>query len=97
MPRGPEWRAAFDAQRPADEVHLVVHEGHATHVNARDAMLLDVVGDLPFRSAFWIDDADTIRGRAEHAAANGVTELLYAPIGPNAADELRRFAAVLAP
>jgi len=97
MPRGPEWRVASEALRPPDEVHLVVHEGHATHVNARDAMLLDVVGDLPFRSAFWIDDADTIRARAEHAAANGVTEVLYAPIGPNAADELRRFAAVLAP
>ena len=97
MPRGREWRAASEALRPPDEVHLVVHEGHATHVNPRDAMLLDVVGDLPFRSAFWIDDADTIRARAEHAAANGVTELLYAPIGPDAADELRRFAAVLAP
>ncbi|MFA5883680.1 MAG: LLM class flavin-dependent oxidoreductase, partial [Acidimicrobiia bacterium] len=53
MPRDPECRAATEALRPRDEVHLVVHEGHATHVNERDRMLLDVVGDVPFRSAFW--------------------------------------------
>ena len=96
LPLGEEWHAAVEAARPSDEQHLVVHEGHATHVNARDEMLLEVAADIPLRGAFWIDTQDAVRTRAEHAAANGVTEILYAPVGPNAPDELRRMAAVLA-
>jgi 5,10-methylenetetrahydromethanopterin reductase len=95
MPRGAEWRAAYEAERPLEQRHLVVHEGHATHVNVRDEMLVEVADQIPFRSAFWIDTRDALRGRAEYAASNGVTELLYAPVGPNAADELRRMAALL--
>ena len=96
LPLGTEWSAVTEAARPTDELHLAVHEGHATHVNARDEMLLAVAPDIPLRGAFWIDTPDAMRARAEHAATNGVTELLYAPVGPNAADELRRMAAVLA-
>jgi len=65
-------------------------------VNARDEMLLDVAAEIPVRGAFWIDTRDALRARAEYAAGNGITELLYAPVGPNAADELRRMAALLA-
>jgi 5,10-methylenetetrahydromethanopterin reductase len=95
MPRGTEWRAAYEAIRPPDEHHLAIHAGHATHVNERDEPLLDVAWQLQYRSAYWIDSRDALRARAESAAANGITELLYAPVGPNAADELRRFAAML--
>jgi 5,10-methylenetetrahydromethanopterin reductase len=95
LPRGAEWAAANEGARPRDELHLAVHEGHATHVNARDEMLLDVAAEIPVRSAFWIDTHDALRARAEYAASNGVTELLYAPVGPSAADELRRMAALL--
>jgi len=96
LPRGAEWNAGNEAVRPPEERHLALHEGHATHVNARDEMLLEVAADMPLRGAFWIDTRDALRARAEHAASNGVTELLYAPVGPNAADELRRMAALLA-
>jgi len=58
--------------------------------------VLDVATEIPIRSAFWIDTRDALRARAEYAAGNGITELLYAPVGPNAADELRRMAALLA-
>ena len=58
-------------------------------------LLLDVAAEIPVRSAFWIDTHDALRARAEYAASNGVTELLYAPVGPSAADELRRMAALL--
>jgi 5,10-methylenetetrahydromethanopterin reductase len=96
LPRGVDWGAASEAARPRDELHLAVHEGHATHVNARDEMLLDVAAEIPLRGAFWIDTHDALRARAEYAASNGVTELLYAPVGPSAAEELRRMAALLA-
>jgi len=96
LPRGAEWMAASEVGRPPDELHLALHEGHATHVNGRDEMLLDVANEIPLRSAFWIDTRDALRARAEYAASNGVTELLYAPVGPDAADELRRMAALLA-
>jgi len=96
LPRGSEWMAASEVGRSPDELHLALHEGHATHVNGRDEMLLDVANEIPLRSAFWIDTRDALRARAEYAASNGVTELLYAPVGPDAADELRRMAALLA-
>ena len=96
LPRGAEWSAVNEAARPPDERHLAVHEGHATHVNARDEMLLAVAPEIPVRGALWIGTRDELRARAEYAASNGVTELLYAPVGPNAADELRRMATLLA-
>jgi 5,10-methylenetetrahydromethanopterin reductase len=85
-----------EAARPSGERHLAIHEGHATHVNARDDMLLEVAPEIPMRGALWIGTRDELRARAEYAASNGVTELLYAPVGPNAADELRRMAVLLA-
>src|SRR4029079_14711760 len=33
LPRGAEWMAASEVGRPPDELHLALHEGHATHVN----------------------------------------------------------------
>ena len=67
-------------------------------MNVRDEPLLDVAAHIPYRRP---RSGSTPRGRrsrakAEHAASNGVTELLYVPVGPDAADELRRFAEMLA-
>jgi hypothetical protein len=68
----------------------------ATHVNTRDEMLLEVAPEIPVRGALWIGTRDELRARAGHAASNGFSELLFAPVGPKAADELRRMAALLA-
>jgi 5,10-methylenetetrahydromethanopterin reductase len=92
LPMGAEWRAGIEAERPEDERHLAVHEGHVTHVQARDRAVLDAAGDGV--SGFgWIGTPDEMRARAEDAGASGVTELLYTPSGPDVEREMRAFAA----
>ena len=36
MPGGRKWRASLEALAPADESHLLTHEGHVTHLSERD-------------------------------------------------------------
>ena len=36
LPAGPQWREALEAERPAAERHLIVHEGHVTELTDRD-------------------------------------------------------------
>ena len=92
LPLGAEWRAGIEAERPEAERHLAVHEGHATHVLDRDRGVLDAAGE-GVAGFGWIGTPDDVRGRAEAAAARGVTELLYTPTGPDVERELRAFAA----
>jgi 5,10-methylenetetrahydromethanopterin reductase len=96
LPNGAAWRASIEAARPEGERHLAVHEGHVTHVTDRDReLVLDASWELPMRSGLWIGTADEIRARAERAGANGVTEILYTPSGPDVVGELRRMAEAL--
>lgn len=90
-PAGGEWRAAVEEERPPGQRHLVVHEGHATHVTARDRPLVDAAGER-LASVGWVGDAETIRERIKEAGAQGSTEVIYAPAGPDVSRELRAFA-----
>lgn len=95
LPNGKEWFASIQAARPEGQHHLAVHEGHVTHVTDRDrALVLDASWDLPMAQRAWVGTPDEVRAMAEHAAANGVTELLYTPSGPDAVGEARRMAEV---
>lgn len=97
LPNSAAWRASIDAARPEDERHLAVHEGHVTNLTDRDReLVLDAAWELPMPSRFWVGGADDLRARARAAKANGVTELLYTPTGPDPAGELRRMAEALA-
>jgi 5,10-methylenetetrahydromethanopterin reductase len=95
LPMGAEWRAAIEAERPEGERHLAVHEGHATHVVARDEAALDALGE-GIGAGGWVGTPDEIRARAEAAAASGVTEVFYTPAGPDMAREIRAFGAAFA-
>ncbi len=97
LPGGTEWRAAVEAERPEGERHLVVHEGHCSHVTDRDRPLLDVEGSLFGHGMGWIGTADEVRAQAEAAVAAGATELLYTPTGPDIPRELTAFRAALLP
>ncbi|MEZ5166755.1 MAG: hypothetical protein R2695_09755 [Acidimicrobiales bacterium] len=94
MPGGAEWRADVEASRPEGQRHLSVWEGHATHLMARDAPVIAASGDA-VAGLSWVGSADDLRGRAEAAAAEGVTELMYTPSGPDLERELRAFAAAV--
>jgi 5,10-methylenetetrahydromethanopterin reductase len=94
LPLGAEWRAAIEAERPENERHLAVHEGHASHVTPRDRKLVDQAGPL-ISMMGWVGTRDQIRERAEAAIAAGATEILYTPAGPDIGRELRAWADAL--
>lgn len=96
MPGGAEWLAGIEAERPEGERHLAVHEGHVTEVTDRDRPVLDGTPVEALAGAGWVGEADDIRARLEASAANGVTEVLYTPAGPDVEREMRAFAAAAA-
>jgi len=86
LPAGAEWRAALEAEQPAERRHLLPFEAHVTHVTPRDRRLLPdidvdrMVGSLPALSA-----------EVAAMAADGLSEIIYTPAGPDVARELRSF------
>ena len=92
LPGGAEWRAGIEATRPAGDRHLAVWEGHVTHLVDRDATIVDAAGEQIVGMS-WVGSADEIRDRVDEAATGGVTEIAYAPAGPDVEREIRSFAA----
>ena len=92
MPGGRAWREALEELAVPDERHLLSHEGHVTHLTARDLALLEHAGD----GMTVCGDADVIRSRLERLAERGVQEVIYTPSGPDIARELRSFRAASA-
>jgi 5,10-methylenetetrahydromethanopterin reductase len=88
LPGGAEWRARIE-ELPEGRRHLAVHEDHLVAVTDRDRPLLN--GDL-LQSFTWTDAAEQLRDRIAGLEAAGVTEILYAPMGPDVPRELERFA-----
>ena len=88
LPGGAEWRAGLETI-PESERHLAVHEDHLVRVTERDRSLLN--GDL-LRAFSWTASAAELRERLDALEAAGVTEVLYAPMGPDIPRELRAFA-----
>ncbi len=87
LPGGTEWRKALE-ELPENERHLAVHRDHLVRVTERDRPLLE--GDL-LKSFTWTGSPAEIKGRLDALAANGATEVLYAPMGPDISRELRTF------
>jgi 5,10-methylenetetrahydromethanopterin reductase len=88
---GAQWRAGIEAERPEGERHLAVHEGHVTHVHARDRAVVDAAGE-EIAGFGWVGSPDDLLARAQAAGETGVSELLYTPTGPDVERELRAFA-----
>ena len=91
LPGGADWRAGIEAERVEGERHLVVWEGHVTHLVERDHPVVEASGE-GIVGMSWVGAADEIRARVEAAADEGVTELMYTPAGPDVAREIRAFA-----
>ena len=66
-----------------------MHEDHLVAVTERDRPLLN--GDL-LRSFSWTATRSELRERLDALEASGVTEILYAPMGPDVPRELTAFA-----
>lgn len=94
MPGGAEWRAGIEAEQPEGRRHLSVWEGHVTHLLDRDHAPMAASGDAIVGMS-WVGSADEMDARAAAARAEGVSELLYTPTGPDLERELRAFAAAV--
>jgi 5,10-methylenetetrahydromethanopterin reductase len=92
LPGGAEWRAEIE-KVPEEIRHLTVHAEHMVRVSEHDRPLLATAGDL--MSTFtYTGTAKEVRARIDALETSGVTELLYAPMGPDVPRELRAFASM---
>jgi len=92
LPGGAEWRSEIE-KVPEEIRHLTVHAEHMVRVSEHDRRLLATAGDL-MSSFTYTGTAKEVRARIDALEASGVTELLYAPMGPDVPRELRAFAAM---
>jgi 5,10-methylenetetrahydromethanopterin reductase len=87
LPGGAAWRAALE-RIPADERHLAVHAGHMVEVSALDRPHI-----APELGALTFSGTETqLRERIAQLGADGLTELVYQPLGPDVPGELDAFA-----
>lgn len=91
FPGGEEWAATVD-QIPEATRHLELHADHLVTVTERDATLVDAAVITDFT---WTGTPDEVAARAVAAGGEGVTEVLYAPGGPDPLGEIERFAGAL--
>ncbi|MFN8026658.1 MAG: LLM class flavin-dependent oxidoreductase [Acidimicrobiia bacterium] len=94
LPGGAEWLADLEATHPEADRHWAVHEGHMIAVSERDRAYVAAAGPAILQTG-WTGDAAAVRARAEAAAAAGVTELAYGPVGGDVERELAAFAAAV--
>lgn len=87
LPGGTEWRKEIE-QEPEATRHLRVHEGHFVELSDSDRPY--VTGEL-IQQLTWTASAAELRARIRQVGDTGVTELLYAPMGPDVSRELRIF------
>jgi len=88
FPGGARWRAAIEAI-PQSVRHLALHDLHLVGVTERDQFLLN--GEM-LKAMTWTGTATELRLRLAETAAEGATEVLYAPMGPDIPRELTAFA-----
>jgi len=89
IPGGEQWLKVVDAT-PEAERHLAVHVGHCIHLNDADAAAWDAGGSAMVQQVTLTGSAAEVRDRVEALAAEGVTELVYQPAGPDIRRELER-------
>lgn len=91
LPGGRRWRTEIEARRSPPEQHLDVHQGHLSTLTPRDRDLAAAAGPALLTSG-WTGTPEQIRHRATQAAAAGITEIVYAPAGPDITAELTAYA-----
>jgi 5,10-methylenetetrahydromethanopterin reductase len=89
IPGGAEWLAAVD-RLPVDQRHLAVHVGHCIELNAADEAAWAAGGSALVEQVTVTGTADQVRTRLDELGAQGGTELVYQPAGPDIRRELER-------
>lgn len=93
LPGGSAWLQAA-ARLPATTRHLALHQGHLEQLNDVDKHAWPDAGEL-VTSFSLTGPPDEVRDRARSLEEQGVTELVYQPIGPDPIRELQAMAAAL--
>ena len=91
MPGGPGWLESIEAEQPDGRRHLAVHEGHLVAVTDHDRPAVEAAG-AAILSTGWTGDAASVAARMDAVGAEGITEVVYGPAGPDIARELKAFA-----
>jgi 5,10-methylenetetrahydromethanopterin reductase len=90
LPGGKGWREEIE-RLPERTRHLHVHEGHLVELTDRDRRHL-----APELAGLTLSGTpEQIRERAAQLAAQGVSEIVYWPIGPDLPGELERMAGAM--
>lgn len=94
LPGGAEWLAVLERERE-EARHLSVHRQHCVGLNEADRAAWagpgrDLVGEVTLTGT-----ADVVRERVRDLAAQGVTEIVYQPAGPDIRRELSTFIAAV--
>jgi len=87
LPGGRGWRGEIE-RFPEEERHLAVHEDHMVRATERDLRHLSPA----LAGATLTGTRAELRARFAEMAKAGMTELVYAPHGPDLARELRAMA-----
>lgn len=90
LPGGKAWREEIE-RLPSASRHLHVHEGHCVAANAIDRRHMNA----GLAGVTFTGTPAELRARAAGLAAQGVGEIVYAPMGPDWPRELRAMAAAL--
>ena len=90
LPNGAAWRAEIE-KTPEELRHLAVHDQHFVSISELDRRHIgsELVG------ATFTGTPDQLRARISDLADAGLTEFLYAPMGPDKERELRAMAKAL--
>jgi hypothetical protein len=91
LPGGRAWRLALERKWPADRRHFA-HAGHLCEVTELDRPLVEAAG-ADILTIGWTGSAAAIREHRELAASQGITEIAYAPMGPDIPSQLKDFVA----
>ena len=90
LPAGDVW-LDFVNQTPAQDRHLAVHDQHLVGLNQADAAAWAAGSWHALGQTTLTGTADEICRRVGELAADGITEIIYQPTGPNITGELEAF------
>ena len=90
LPAGDVW-LDFVNQTPAQDRHLPVHDQHLVGLNQADAAAWAAGSWHAIGQTTLTGTADEICRRVGELAADGITEIIYQPTGPNITGELEAF------
>lgn len=90
LPGGDAWMDVVE-RSPEGEQHLAVHAQHCVGLNEADAAAWDAGGSVTLRDVTLSGTRSQVRDKVQELGANGVSEIVFQPCGPDVERELERF------